>query len=121
MIFEMGQRVRCQCPGPLTGSWYRYEGKEGIVVAINYGYEGISFVEIGVEGPGIGNSHLGTCAWFLPEELVAIDEGAGVHEPTRVTSSTGLAEGQQYRRSYPSAKRRSGGRKSAHTDLNLKG
>jgi hypothetical protein len=71
--FAVGDPVRCNRERPPSGTWRRYDGREGWVAAVNTQTftNGDVYVEIGVawsrRRPGAGGR---ADAWFLPDELV---------------------------------------------------
>ncbi len=75
----IGTRVRCQRDAPAQGTWSRYAGRVGVVVAIN-----ATDREIGVR---FTRAHA-TATWFAPSEVVPIGSG-GLHGP-RSPATPGL-------------------------------
>lgn len=57
MKFKIGDEVKCQRDKPSKGTWKKFDGKKGTVVAVDD--------EIGVT---IGNG----VVWFKPNELVPV-------------------------------------------------
>lgn len=71
--FTVGDPVRCNRERPSSGTWSRYDGREGWVSAVNRQTfaNGAVYVEIGVTWTRpTARRNPAADAWFLPDELV---------------------------------------------------
>jgi hypothetical protein len=70
---KVGDHVRCNRAEPPSGSWSRWEGREGYVTAVNRQTfpDGTTYVELGVSFlPSAATGKRGSDAWFRADELV---------------------------------------------------
>jgi hypothetical protein len=71
----VGDRVRVRRREGRSGTWARYDGRDGVVVAVNRQTfpNGFEYVEVGVSwAPGADLARTATDAWFRADELEAL-------------------------------------------------
>ena len=86
---RVGDTVRCERAEPAKGTWSRYAGREGTVIALNRERfpNGTTYVEVGVS---FSRSHAAT--WFRADEVVLVRKGTGA---TRRSERRNTASGTE--------------------------